>query len=281
MFAEAISEAPIVLGFIGSPLDLALPETKAGFAHGGDDPRLYAPYYPGAVASLKVLQNPAQGAGALNWIPEYDQIIRRMPMVVRIEDTLFPSLVADVLRLAQGASTYVIKSSGASSEQAFGENTGIVKIRVGDFEIPTEANGQMWIRFTPQSPGRYLPAWKVLNGEIGEDEIACHGGDETPLRMTREPGGSGDAEVARAYAALLVRTDAGRKYVDPGRARTRSPAASSWSARAPRVFSILERPRSRPRCRESNFMPRPWSRSYEVRSYCGPISPRPPSCSTF
>ena len=172
VFAEAISEAPIVLGFIGSPLDLALPETKAGFAHGGDDPRLYAPYYPGAVASLKVLQNPAQGAGALNWIPEYDQIIRRMPMVVRIEDTLFPSLVADVLRLAQGASTYVIKSSGASSEQAFGENTGIVKIRVGDFEIPTEANGQMWIRFTPQSPGRYLPAWKVLNGEIGEDEIA-------------------------------------------------------------------------------------------------------------
>ena len=172
VFAEAISEAPIVLGFIGSPLDLALPETKASFAHGGDDPRLYAPYYPGAVASLKVLQNPAQGAGALNWIPEYDQIIRRMPMVVRIEDTLFPSLVVDVLRLAQGASTYVIKSSGASSEQAFGENTGIVKIRVGDFEIPTEANGQMWIRFTPQSPARYLPAWKVLNGEIGEDEIA-------------------------------------------------------------------------------------------------------------
>jgi len=172
VFAEAISEAPIVLGFIGSPLDLAVPETKVGFAHGGDDPRLYAPYYPGAVASLKILQNPAQGAGALNWIPEYDQIIRRMPMVVRIENTLFPSLVADVLRLAQGASTYVIKSSGASSEQAFGENTGIVKIRVGDFEIPTEANGQMWIRFTPQSPGRYLPAWKVLNGEIGEDEIA-------------------------------------------------------------------------------------------------------------
>jgi adenylate cyclase len=172
VFAEAIGEAPVVLGFIASSVALSQPETKASFAHGGDDPRLYAPYYPGAAASLKILQTPAQGAGTLNWIPEHDQIIRRMPMVVRIKDTLYPSLVADVLRLAQGASTYIIKSSGASSEQAFGEHTGIVKIRVGDFEIPTEANGQMWMRFTPQSPGRYLPAWKVLNGEIGENEIA-------------------------------------------------------------------------------------------------------------
>jgi adenylate cyclase len=172
VFAEAIAEAPVVLGFIASPQAQSMPETKAGFAHGGDDPRLFAPYYPGAAASLEVLQGPAQGAGALNWIPEYDQIIRRMPMLVRIGDTLYPSLAGDVLRLAQGASTYVVKSSGASSEQAFGENTGIVKIRVGDYEVPTEANGQMWIKFTPHSEARYLPAWKVLNGEIGADEIA-------------------------------------------------------------------------------------------------------------
>ncbi len=171
VLAEAIGEAPVVLGFIASPQADTVPETKAGFSFGGDDPRLFAPYYPGAAASLKVLQDPAQGAGALNWIPEFDQIIRRMPMVVRIGDTLYPSLVADVLRLAQGASTYVVTSSGASSEKAFGEKTGIVRVRVGDFQIPTEANGQMWVRFTPQSQDRYLPAWKVLNGEIGQDEI--------------------------------------------------------------------------------------------------------------
>jgi len=172
VLADAIAEAPVVLGFIASPQTSTQPETKAGFSYGGDDPRLFAPYYPGAAASLTVLQTPAQGAGALNWIPEFDQIIRRMPMVVRIEDTLYPSLVADALRLAQGASTYVVKSSGASGEAAFGEKTGIVKIRVGDFEVPTEANGQMWVRFSSQSRDRYLPAWKVLNGEIGADQIA-------------------------------------------------------------------------------------------------------------
>ena len=171
VFAEAIGKAPVVLGFIASPQATSIPETKAGFAHGGDDPKLFAPYYPGAAASLKELQDKAQGAGSLNWIPEHDQIIRRMPMVVSVGDTLYPSFAADMLRLAQGASTYVVKSSGASGEKAFGEKTGIVDIKVGDFEVRTEANGQMWIRFTPESKDRYLPAWKVLNGEIGADAI--------------------------------------------------------------------------------------------------------------
>jgi adenylate cyclase len=172
VFAEAIANAPVALGFIASAEAQSIPEVKAGFGYGGDDPRLFAPYYPGAAVSLKVLQNPAVGTGALNWIPEFDQIIRRMPMIVRIGDTLYPSLVADVLRVAQGASTYKVKSSGASGEQAFGENTGIVSMQIGDFEVPTGAKGQMWLRFTPQSKARYLPAWQVLDGEIGEDEIA-------------------------------------------------------------------------------------------------------------
>jgi adenylate cyclase len=171
LFAQAIGKAPVVLGFIASPQAASIPEVKAGFAHAGDDPKLFAPFYPGAAVSLGQLQDQAQGSGSLNWIPENDQIIRRMPMVVRVGETLYPSFVGDLLRLAQGASTYVVKSSGASGEKAFGEKTGIVAVKVGDLEIPTEAHGQMWIKFTPESSERYLPAWKVLNGEIGADQI--------------------------------------------------------------------------------------------------------------
>jgi adenylate cyclase len=172
VFADAIGKAPVVIGFIAAPQGTSIPETKTGFSYGGDDPKLFAPYYSGAVASLKELQDQAKGAGSLNWIPEHDQIIRRMPMVVRVGDTLYPSLAAELLRLAQGATSYFVKCSGASGEKAFGEKTGIVGVKVGDYEVPTEANGQMWMRFTPQSKQRYLSAAKVLNGEIGKDEIA-------------------------------------------------------------------------------------------------------------
>jgi adenylate cyclase len=171
VFAEAIGEGPVVLGFIATPQGGSTPQAKAGFAHGGDDPGLFAPGYAGAAASLPELQEKASGTGSLNWLPEHDQIIRRVPMVVQVDGKLFPSFAADMLRLAQGASTYMVKSSGASSEKAFGENTGIVKVRVGDYEVPTEADGEMWIRFAKQAKERYLPAWKVLNGDIGKQEI--------------------------------------------------------------------------------------------------------------
>jgi len=171
VLAEAIGQGTVVLGFIATPQGGSIPQSKAGFAHGGDDPRLFAPTYPGAAASLPELQDKASGAGSLNWLPEYDQIIRRVPMVVQVGDKLYPSFAADMLRLAQGASTYIVKSSGASSETSFGEKTGIVKIRIGDYEVPTEADGQMLIRFTHQAKERYLPAWRVLNGEIGKEDI--------------------------------------------------------------------------------------------------------------
>jgi adenylate cyclase len=171
VFAEAIGQSPVVLGFIAAPQGTSIPEVKAGFAHGGDDPALYAPSYPGAASSLTELQDKASGSGSLNWVPEYDQIVRRVPLLVQVDGKLFPSFAADMLRLAQGASTFVVKSSGASNAASFGENTGIVKIRIGDYEIPTEADGEMWIRFTGHATQRYLPAWRVLNGEIGKDEI--------------------------------------------------------------------------------------------------------------
>jgi adenylate cyclase len=171
VLAQAIGQGAVVLGFIGTPQAGSMPQTKAGFANSGDDPSLFAPSFPGAAASLPELQDKASGTGSLNWLPEHDQIIRRIPMVIQVGDKLYPSFAADLLRLAQGASTYVVKSSGASGEQSFGEKTGIVTIRIGDYQVPTEADGQMWIRFSKQAKERYLPAWRVLNGDIGKNQI--------------------------------------------------------------------------------------------------------------
>ena len=46
VFAEAIGKAPVALGFIAAPQGTSLPETKAGFAHGGDDPSCSRPITP-------------------------------------------------------------------------------------------------------------------------------------------------------------------------------------------------------------------------------------------
>lgn len=169
--AAAIAEAPVVLGFIGADRKGALPLQLAGFAFAGDDPSQFVPAFPGAVASLPMLQEKAKGSGSLNWVPEHDQIIRRLPLLVRVADKIYPSLAAESIRVAQGASTMVVKSSGASGEEAFGSKTGVVAVRVGAMEIPTDGNGQVWIHFTPADRRRFVSAADVLEGKVDPSEI--------------------------------------------------------------------------------------------------------------
>jgi adenylate cyclase len=66
----------------------------------------------------------------------------------------------------------VLKASNASGETAFGAETGLNHIKVGDLEIPTDADGGMWLQFRPSKPDAYIPAWKVLSGEADPAEIS-------------------------------------------------------------------------------------------------------------
>jgi adenylate cyclase len=88
-----------------------------------------------------------------------------------VGDTLVPSFAAELLRVAQGASTYLLKGANASGETAFGKNTGLNHVKIGDLEIPTDADGAIVLKFRPSNPAAYLPAWKVLSGEVPREEI--------------------------------------------------------------------------------------------------------------
>lgn len=96
-------------------------------------------------------------------------MLRRVPLVLRLGDRIYGSLVTEALRVAQGASTTIIRASGAQATASFGAETGIDSIKIGDFIVPTDANGKFWLHYAPISRERTVPAWKVLAGEAGED----------------------------------------------------------------------------------------------------------------
>lgn len=172
LLAEAIAVGPAVLGFTATAqASGALPLLHAGFATAGDDARQFFPAFAGASSSLAELQQRAKGSGALNWIPDYDQIVRHLPLVIRVGDRLYPSLAAEAIRVGQGASGYLIKASGASGEEAFGAKTGITHVRIGSAIVPTDANGQMWLRFSHSDQRRFIPVWSLLEGRVAREEI--------------------------------------------------------------------------------------------------------------
>ena len=72
----------------------------------------------------------------------------------------------EIVRVAIGASTYQIKSSNASSEEAFGENTGINHIKLGSLIMPTNPDGTFWLFPTLSKNLKTVSAWQVINESI-------------------------------------------------------------------------------------------------------------------
>ena len=78
-----------------------------------------------------MLTERAAGLGAVNWIPLRDQVIRRVPLLVSVGGTLYPSLPLETLRVALQETTVFVRSSGGSGVPAFGQRTGVESVRVG------------------------------------------------------------------------------------------------------------------------------------------------------
>ncbi len=172
VLAAAVAGGGVVTGFaLTDTPGRYSPAVKAGFVTAGDDPRPFMPFYSGAVTTLTAIETLAAGNGALNVTIDHDGVIRRVPLVVRLGDTIYPSLSAEALRVAQGAGSYIIKSAGASGEHSLGTQTGIAAVRIGSFEAPTDKQGQMWVYFSDPAPDRFIPAWKVLEGDVGREDV--------------------------------------------------------------------------------------------------------------
>jgi len=173
--ARWIEGAPVVVGFAQADGDSAsAPLRKAGVAALGADPSPFLLTYPGAVPTLPEIGKAAAGAGAVGVAPETDGVIRRVPLLIAHAGKVFPSLAAEALRVAMGASTYVVKSAGASGVISYGEATGISEIRIGDAIVPTDPSGRIWLYDTGPRPERLLPAWQVLSGEADPNRIEGH-----------------------------------------------------------------------------------------------------------
>ncbi|MCC6949523.1 MAG: adenylate/guanylate cyclase domain-containing protein [Bradyrhizobiaceae bacterium] len=170
-FAAALRTTPSVLAMALSPNGEFAFKPKAGFAIAGDDPRPFIPNFRGSAGNLPMLEQAASGVGSINWIPDRDQVLRRVALIYRVGDTFVPTLFMEALRVAQGASTYVLKASNASGEGAFGQHSGLNHIRVGDLEIPTDADGAIWLKFRPTAPKAFISAADVLAGAVSQDEI--------------------------------------------------------------------------------------------------------------
>ena len=137
----ALKNYPVILPSIPSDKTKNQPR-KPGSAVIGPEWQDQIVQYPGLIANVPSLENAAAGIGIVSTLPEVDGVNRRLPLVVSVNDNLYPSLSLETLRAAAGDSTFQIKLN----------EYGVEKMRIPKFgPISTDPLGRIWIDWSQQN----------------------------------------------------------------------------------------------------------------------------------
>lgn len=175
VFAEAIARNSVTLGVaISNETDAPLPPPKGGFAFGGADPKTYLPSFSGGVGNIPEITGPALGIGSFSFPTAADGVVRTVPLVFSAQGHLYPSLGLEALRVAQGAGSFVVRSTGASGEADTGR-PAMVALRDGALDVPTGPMGDFWIYYSGLPSMPTVPAIDVLSGDMAALSAAVGG----------------------------------------------------------------------------------------------------------
>ncbi|HYD06849.1 MAG TPA: adenylate/guanylate cyclase domain-containing protein, partial [Reyranella sp.] len=187
VFAEAIGQGTVITGFGFDALARSKPPRRfSGVANNTGESstrsvaELIAQFIPGqtgVVKTIDVLESVAKGNGSVTTEVE-GGIVRSVPMLFRLADQrsedLYPALALETLRVVQGASTYLVRWSGAQGFESFGARTGMGAIRVGDVSIATDAEGRVALYDTGHLQQRFISARDVLKDTAPAEKIDGH-----------------------------------------------------------------------------------------------------------
>ncbi len=162
IFARAMRNGRVVLGQSLSHEDRPgsisrdARKTSVGFSGTGGTAKRFVHAYAGIVRNRPILEDAAKGIGTTNVLPEFDRVVRRIPLILRAGKELYPSLGLEVLRVATGQTTILAKTN----------KYGLQAVVVAGLEIPTDEKGQSWIRYAKPDPDSYISAADVMAGTV-------------------------------------------------------------------------------------------------------------------
>jgi serine phosphatase RsbU (regulator of sigma subunit)/CHASE2 domain-containing sensor protein len=213
VLGAAIARHRAVLGIVGIDAGdsgtAILPRTTPVRVVGEDAVR-YVQAFGGALLSVDPIDGGAAGRGLVNSEPGA-RIVRRLPVVARVGETLVPSLGVEMLRVAARVPAFTVRTDG-----------GVRAVGIGDLSVPTQPDGTAFIHYGRPDSLRYVSAADVLSGRadlrrserrlvlVGVTAIGLGDIHATPL-ATRMPG-------VEIHAQWLESVFDGRFLVRPSRA---------------------------------------------------------------
>ena len=107
------------------------------------DPLPWLFEWDGMLGPIELLGLNADGVGVISTVPEIDGVVRRLPLLMRVGEDIFPSIAMETIRVATGDPSYQVKT----------QEGGITAMRVPSYPtIKTDTFGRIWLRYNTDFP---------------------------------------------------------------------------------------------------------------------------------
>ncbi len=166
ILAKTLASTPTVGGYVctfDEKIELKAPLIPAIFIQKGLKDNRSLLEAKGLVLNIDILQDNFYSSGFFNIIPDQDGMIRRVPLLIRYNEMVYPSLALEMARIYSAISKVEIE----------GDDVGVKNIKLGDFIIPTDHAGRFIINFRgPKKHFNYISAADILNGHFDKTDIS-------------------------------------------------------------------------------------------------------------
>ena len=154
------SQRAVLMMSVKNTTDTNLPSTTQIIEKGNVKPWLYE--YAGIVSPHAKVSAGATGMGVNVTSPEPDAVVRKMPVLIRINGKIYPSMILENIRLLNGSKRIKVIAKEHGIDEV------LVSKKAG---IPVNHNAEMYINYADPEMYINMSATDILTGNFNENKI--------------------------------------------------------------------------------------------------------------
>jgi adenylate cyclase len=114
------------------------------------------------ILNIPLLQDALYSSGFFNNIPDANGMIRKVPLIMKYDNTFFTSLSLEMVRIY----------SNQNRVNVMGDSDGIDTLSFGDYHIPIDNAGRLFVNFRgPKHHYEYISASDILDNTIESSKL--------------------------------------------------------------------------------------------------------------
>jgi len=116
----------------------------------------------GVVLNIEILQDAMYSSGFFNNTPDEGGMIRNVPLLMKYDGVLYPSLVLEMIRIY----------SGANRVEVLGDEAGARSVEFGEYKVPLDKVGRLSVNFRGKGKHfQHISAVDILQGNFDPSDI--------------------------------------------------------------------------------------------------------------